>query len=190
MLCFIYCGYAKLICRVLASLHSAAFTLSQVKRHTVSAIDHPGSATDKTHIIQLYRVCLTFFPSKYTQSSCPLSPANRFSGRVAVTEYKPYSTVPFHSITLYATYLHLAGSICVIFLVIMAFILCIIVLRDGGYGWQYFRCFLCLVQHAHSTMLYQAPCIIHRTSFYLFLWQPCGCICRHSRLHILPRTSP
>ncbi len=111
MLCFIYCGYAKLICRVLAPLHSAAFTLLQVKRHTVSAIDHPGSATDFAHIIQLYRVYLTFIPTKYTQSSRPLFLARRFSGRDAVTEYKPYSPVPFHFIPLYATYLHLAGSI-------------------------------------------------------------------------------
>jgi hypothetical protein len=111
MLCFIYCGFAYLICRVLASLHFASFTLLQVKRHTVSAIDHPGSAPDLAHIVQLHRVCLTFIPPKYTQCICPLSPAQRFSGRDAVTEQKPYSQVPFHSIPLYATYLHLIGSI-------------------------------------------------------------------------------
>ena len=55
---------------------------------------HPGSTTDNAHIVQLYRVCLTFIPHKYTLSSCSLSQARRFSGRDAVTEYKPYSPVP------------------------------------------------------------------------------------------------
>ncbi|MBK9563660.1 MAG: hypothetical protein IPO37_00200 [Saprospiraceae bacterium] len=47
---------------MLAPLHSAAFTLLQVKRHTVSAIDHPGSATDNTHIMYLHREYYTPFP--------------------------------------------------------------------------------------------------------------------------------
>jgi len=72
---------------------------------------HPGSATGYAHIVQLYRVCHALIPPKYTQSSCPLSPAQRFSGIDADTEYIPYSPVPLHFITLYATYLHLAGSI-------------------------------------------------------------------------------
>ena len=38
MLSFTYCGYANLICRVLAPLHSAAFTLVQVKRLAVYGV--------------------------------------------------------------------------------------------------------------------------------------------------------
>ena len=70
----------------------------------------------------------------------------------------------------------------VIFLVIMASIRCVVVLRMEGYGWQYFQCFLCLMQRVHCASSINTPCIIHSTSFYLFWWQPCGCICWHSRL--------
>ena len=82
---------------------------------------HPGSATAFAHIVQLYRVCLTFIPPKYTQSSCPLSPAQHFSGRDAVTEYKPYSPVSLHYMPHIST---LQVVYDVIFLVIMSSSLC------------------------------------------------------------------
>ena len=86
MLCFIYCGYAWFICRVLASLHFAAFTLSQVKRHTVSAIDHPGTATDFTHSLLLHRVYSAPYPPNTHSTAAGYLLPSLFSGSVAVTE--------------------------------------------------------------------------------------------------------
>ena len=82
---------------------------------------HPGSATDFAHIVQLYRVCLPFISPKYTQSSCPLSPAQHFSGRAAITEHKPYSPVSLHYMPHISTFQVVYD---VIFLVIMASTLC------------------------------------------------------------------
>lgn len=121
MLCFIYCGYAWLICRVLAPLHSTAFTLLQVKRHTVSTIDHPGSPTDNTHILHLHREYNYTISALYTLCRYKISPANRFSGRVAVTAQKPYSPVSLHYMPHIST---LQVVYDVIFLVIMSSSLC------------------------------------------------------------------
>jgi hypothetical protein len=121
MLSFIYCGYAKLICRVLASLHSASFTLLQVKRHTVSAIDHPGSATDETHIVYLHSEYYYTISPQYSQFRYMIFPAKHFSGRDAVTEQKPYSPVSFHYMPHIST---LQVVYDVIFLVIMSTALC------------------------------------------------------------------
>ena len=95
-------------------------------------------------------------------------PAKNFSGRDAVTEQKPYSPVALrympHISTLQVVY-------DVIFLVIMSSTLWN-KLWDGGYGWQYFRCFLCLIQRTHSASchctLYHSP---HLPLFVL--GQPC-----------------
>jgi len=73
-------------------------------------------------------------------------PAKHISGRDAVTEQKPYSPVSLHYMPHISTFQVVYD---VIFLVIMASTLCK-VLWDSGYGWQYFRCFLCLIQSAHS----------------------------------------
>ncbi|MBK6785134.1 MAG: hypothetical protein IPG79_16290 [Saprospiraceae bacterium] len=80
------CRRHLFICRVLASLHSAAFTLSQVKRHTVSAIDHPGTATDSTHSLLLHRVYFTQYPPNTHSASAGYLRPMRFSGSDAVTE--------------------------------------------------------------------------------------------------------
>ena len=166
MPCLIYCGYAILICRVLASLHSAAFTLSQVKRHTVSAIDHPGTATDLAHSLQLHRVYLTPFHPIHTVQQQPISGqcASVAATHLQISSHTAQYQCLWH---LYATYLHLSGSICVIFLVLMSSTLCKVLL-DGGYGWQYFRCCLCLIQRAHSASsmrtLYHSP---HLPLFFL-----------------------
>ena len=168
MLCFIYCGFAYLICRVLASLHFASFTLLQVKRHTVSAIDHPGSPTDDTHIMYLHREYYHTISTQYTLFRYMVFPAIHFSGRDAVTEQKPYSPVPLHYMPHIST---LQVVYDVIFLVIMSSTLWQ-KLWDGGYGWQYFRCFLCLIQSAHSagclSTLYHSPHLL-----LFVLGQPC-----------------
>ncbi len=44
---------------------------------------------------------------------------------------------------------------------------------------------LCFTSYARYRHIAFAPPVgihIYRSSFYLFLWQPCGCICWHSRL--------
>ena len=129
---------------------------------------HPGSATDFAHIVQLHRVCLPFILPIYTQFSCTLSPTHLFSGRDAVTEYKPYSPVSLHYMPHIST---LQVVYDVIFLVIMSSAMCK-VLQDGGYGWQYFRCFLCLIQSAHSASCMST--LYHSPHLLLFvLGQPC-----------------
>ncbi|MBK7807045.1 MAG: hypothetical protein IPJ51_12170 [Saprospiraceae bacterium] len=71
---------------MLASLHSAAFTLSQVKRHTVSAIDHPGTATDLAHSLHLYRVYSAPHPPNTHSTAAVYLPPTLYSGSDAVTE--------------------------------------------------------------------------------------------------------
>jgi hypothetical protein len=174
MLYFIYCGYACLIYQVLASLHSAAFTLSQVKRHTVSAIDIPALPLPML-ISYSCTECAMLLSHPITHS--PAVRYLRLNTSVAETQLQSIChIVQYHCILLhYMPHISTLQVVYdVIFLVIMASILCGYLLRECGYGWQYFRCFLCLIQHALPTLLSQASCIIHRTSFYMFLGQPCG----------------
>ena len=81
------------------------------------------------------------------------------------------SSILSSTVTLYATYLHLAGSIwCHIPGHYVFF--SVQVLLDGGYGWQYFRCFLCLIKHAHSASCMST--LYHSPHLLLFvLGQPC-----------------
>ena len=168
MLRFFYCGYAKFICRVLALLHSASFTLLQVKRHTVSAIDHPGSPTDDTHIMYLHREYYHTISTQYTLFRYMVFPAIHFSGRDAVTEQKPYSPVPLHYMPHIST---LQVVYDVIFLVIMSSALCMssgMAAMAGSISGA-----SCAWYRVLTPQAAWAPCIIHRTSFYMFWGQPC-----------------
>ena len=106
--------------------------------------------------------------TQYTLYRYMIFPAKHFSGRDAVTEQKPYSPVSLrympHISTLQVVY-------DVIFLDIMSSALC----RCSGMAAMAgsISGASCAWYRVPIPPATYAPCIIHRTSFYLFWGQPC-----------------
>ena len=108
---------------------------------------------------------------------------------VAATHLQSWSHIAQYQCLwhLYDTYLHLAGSIWChipghnVFCSVQS-------LWDSGYGWQYFRCFLCLIQRTHfascMSTLYHSPHLL-----LFVLGQPCRGIW-YAQPWIVPHITP
>ncbi|MBK8670118.1 MAG: hypothetical protein IPN89_11925 [Saprospiraceae bacterium] len=135
--------------------------LSQVKRHTVAAIDHPGSATDKTHTMYLHRENKTPFPpdTHYTDTRYL-----RLNTSVAESHLQSSChIVQYHFIILhYMPCLHLAGSICWHILVILHSALC------KSSGWQLWLAIFQCFRAQYSMPSHKAiSCILHHSPHLL-----------------------